>query len=357
MPMHSHSLEGRGTLGIIVNPHSGRDARRLFARAGTSTIDDKRNQVTRIVVGAAAAGVGKILLARDAFRIASSATDALALPVECELLELETTGHGIDSQRAALAMQEAGCGAIVALGGDGTSRAITQAWPDVALLPLSTGTNNVFPFDVEATVAGAAAGLVASGRLALEDAAARAKLVEVECEDGRKSMALIDAALLVDDHPGSLLQVDPEKLSRVLLTRAEPASVGLSPVGGLLMPCDAADEFGVEVQTRPGPEPERAGKALRAPLSPGLYETVGIDAVDRVELDAPIRWAGPGLLAFDGDREIVLGANQEVSLRVTRSGPWVIDPKRALRAAATQGLFLDLGAWHDQRGRSGGNCC
>jgi hypothetical protein len=346
-----------GCVGIIVNPHSGRDARRLFARAGTSTIDDKRNQVTRIVVGAAAAGAGRILLARDAFRIASSATDALALPIECEILELETTGRGIDSQRAARAMRDAGCEAIVALGGDGTSRAIAQAWRDVPLLPLSTGTNNVFPFEIEATVAGAAAGLVAAGRLALEEAAARTKVVELRCDDGRESLALIDAALLVDDHPGSLLQVDPTRLHRVLLTRAEPASVGLSPVGGLLLPCDADDDFGVEVVARPGPHPERGGKTLRAPLSPGLYETVGIDSVARVELGDPVRWSGPGLLAFDGDREIVLEAGQSVELRVVRQGPWVIDPRRALRAAAMRGLFLDLGAWHDPRGRSGGDCC
>lgn len=350
-------MQHQGTLGIIVNPHSGRDARRLFARAGTSTIDDKRNQVTRIVVGAAAAGVQKVLLSRDAFRIASSATDALALPVECELLDLKTTGRGIDSQHAALAMQEAGCGAIVALGGDGTSRAITQAWRDVSLLPLSTGTNNVFPFEIEATVAGAAAGLIASGRLARIDGARRAKILEVVCEDGRQSIALIDAALLVDDHPGSLLQVDPERLSRILLTRAEPASVGLSPVGGLLMPCDFDDDFAVEVQARPGPKPASTGKTLRAPLSPGLYATVGIDSVGRIELGDPVTWTGPGLLAFDGDREIVLEAGQSATLRVLRTGPWVIDPNRALRSAAMQGLFLDLGEWHDHRGGSGGSCC
>ncbi len=351
------AMESQGTLGIIVNPHSGRDARRLFARAGTSTVEDKRNQVTRIVVGAAAAGIRKILLSRDAFRIASAATDALALDVECELLDLETTGRGIDSQNAARAMREAGCTAIVALGGDGTSRAITQAWRDVALLPLSTGTNNVFPFEVEATTAGAAAGLVASGRLPLEAAATRAKLLEVVCEDGRESLALIDAALLLDDHPGSLLQADPSRLARIFLTRAEPASVGLSPVGGLLMPCDSDDDFAVEVRTRPGPRPGDTGKTLRAPLSPGLYETVGIDGFDRVELNTELRWSGPGLLAFDGDREIVLEAGQEVTLRVTRTGPWVIEPKRALRAAALQGLFLDLGPWQDSRRHSGGSCC
>lgn len=351
-------MESAGTLGIIVNPHSGRDARRLFARAGTSTIDDKRNQVTRIVVGAAASGVKKILLSRDSFRIASAATEALTLDVECELLETELTGHGVDSQRAALAMKDAGCSAIVALGGDGTSRAITQCWRDVVLLPLSTGTNNVFPFDVEATVAGAAAGLIASGRLPLGEGARRAKIVEVKCEDGRESLALIDAAMLVNDHPGSLLQADPEKLSSVLLTRAEPASVGLSPVGGLVMPCFSDDEFAVEVQTRPEAHPEKSGKSLRIPISPGLYANVGLEGVERVDLGAEVRWTGPGLLAFDGDREIVLQDGESAILRVVRDGPWVIDPGRTMIAAAEQGLYRDLGHWHDQRsGATGAGCC
>ena len=44
-------------LGIVINPSSGRDARRLFARADSSTLQSKRNQVERIIVGAAASGV------------------------------------------------------------------------------------------------------------------------------------------------------------------------------------------------------------------------------------------------------------------------------------------------------------
>ena len=42
---------------------------------------------------------------------------------------------------------------IVALGGDGTNRRIARTWPDVLLIPLSTGTNNVFPVMAEATSA------------------------------------------------------------------------------------------------------------------------------------------------------------------------------------------------------------
>ena len=65
---------------------------------------------------------------------------------------------------------------------------------------------------------------------------------------------------------------------------------------------------------------------------------------------------GGGLLAFDGDREIVLDESQSAILRVTRDGPWVIDPSRAMVAAAEQGLYRDLGHWHDQRSGATG-CC
>ncbi len=66
-------------LGIIINPVSGRDARRLFARASPSSHESKRNQVERIIVGAAASGVERVLLVHDAFRIADSAVEALGV--------------------------------------------------------------------------------------------------------------------------------------------------------------------------------------------------------------------------------------------------------------------------------------
>ena len=40
-----------GSLGIIANPMSGRDSRRLTARAESVSHESKRNQISRIVVG------------------------------------------------------------------------------------------------------------------------------------------------------------------------------------------------------------------------------------------------------------------------------------------------------------------
>jgi len=340
-------------LGIVINPASGRDARRLFARAMSSSPESKRNQVERILVGAAAAGVRRAVLVRDPFRIAAAAVEALGVDIEIDLRDVGACGQARDTVRAVEAMREAGCGALAVLGGDGTSRLVASTWPDAAILPLSTGTNNVFPLMVEATIAGAAAGVVAAGRVAADEAGARAKVARIEIEDEKDDVALIDAAHMVGDSTGNLLPFEPALLRTLVLARAEPAAVGLSPIGGLLEPCGADDEFGVLVRTAP----DGGGRPLLAPISPGLYRPVSIAEVRRLALGERVEVQGPGLLAFDGDRERRLRDGQRAAIRIERDGPFVIDPGRALRLAATRGVYVDRGHWHDHRDGSGFECC
>ena len=103
---------------------------------------------------------------------------------------------------------EAGCDTVVSLGGDGTNRAITRAAPDVNLVALSTGTNNVFPQLLEPTIGGMVAGLVAAGRLSRAHLARRAKVLRLRFSNGTTDVGLIDAALLRDDFVGNFLPFD-----------------------------------------------------------------------------------------------------------------------------------------------------
>lgn len=341
-------------LGILINPVSGRDVRRLAARAGTSTPEDKRNQVQRVIIGAAAAGVEHVVLVTDPFRIASAAVEALGVPIEAEVLDLGGRCHPRDTQAAALAMRSRGCGAIVVLGGDGTNRQIAKVWRDAPLLPMSTGTNNVFPSMLEATTAGAAAGLVAAGRVALEDVSRPAKIVRIEIDGSPDDLALIDAVHLVDDHLGNRMPYEPRNLRRVVLSRAEPCAVGISPIGGLLHPTGQEDERGVEVVCCA--LADAPGAPLLVPISPGLYSNVGIASSRELPLGEVVLIRGPGLLAYDGDREYELAPGQIARLRVERAGPRVIDVGRALAIAARNGSFRDGRHWHDNR-TTGGTCC
>lgn len=331
-------------MGILANPMAGRDVRRLAARASTTTLEIKRDQVTRVAIGAVAGGASRILVVKEPFRISTSAVENLQVGAEIEVLDVGSELRAVDSERAVQAMRERGCDTLVVLGGDGTQRVVARAWEDVLLVPLSTGTNNVFPLNVEATAAGAAAGLVASGGVSAADVVARTKCVRVEIEGEPPDLALIDAVLLADDAVGNFMPFDPLRMRRLVLARAEPTAVGCSPIGGLLEPCGAQDDFGVEVVCGPGPN---GGRALLAPISPGLFRTVHVDGVRRLALGERSTLCGPGVLAFDGDRERTLAPGQAAELWVERNGPRVIDVARTLTLAARAGRFVDRGHWHD----------
>ena len=63
------------------------------------------------------------------------------------------------------------------------------------LTSLSTGTNNVFPMMREATIAGLAAGLVATGALSRDEASRRNKVLRVTVNDAPRDIALVDVCV------------------------------------------------------------------------------------------------------------------------------------------------------------------
>jgi predicted polyphosphate/ATP-dependent NAD kinase len=312
-------------IGVVANPVSGKDVRRLLSNASTSTLDEKVSVVRRLLVGAVEAGEDRFLLLPDAHGICRRARSTLQLDATVEDVDLRLRHDESDTVAAAGAMAEAGCGAVLVLGGDGTNRAVAIGWPDAPVLPLSTGTNNVFPRWVEATVAGAAAAIVATGAVPLADVARRSKLVRIEVEGERDDLALVDAVLLADHSVGSRRLFEPSRLRVAVLARAEPASVGVSSIGGLLLPCGDHDEGGVVVRFGAG------GRPQRAPIAPGLYADVPVTGVAGVAMGEPVEVVGPGVLAFDGERARTLAEGQRATLRVERAGPFVIDAGAALR--------------------------
>jgi hypothetical protein len=333
------SLTSRGDtpetpgIAIIANPVSGRDVRRLLANAARSSIQDKVTIVRRVAIGAANAGAKKLYVLPDPHGIARKAMSTVQLDLEIEELSVPRTHDERETVAAAQLLRDIGVGAVVVLGGDGTNRVVAKGWPDAPIVPLSTGTNNVFPAHVEPTIGGAAAGLVASGAVELEVAARRCKVVHVDIDGEEPDFALVDAVLTADTVVGDRTPFDPSRLLAAVLAIADPAAVGVSPIGGLLRPCSRDDDAAVELRFG-------AGRTLTAPISPGLYTQVGIESCERIELGATIELRGPGILAFDGDRRRVVREGTAVRLRVERDGPWVIDVPGTMAAAAERGVYL-----------------
>jgi predicted polyphosphate/ATP-dependent NAD kinase len=335
-------------IGLIVNPRSGNDVRRVIASAGSSTLEEKVSIVRRVAKGAAAVGATHFVTNVEPHQIVRRALETSMSRsgggLVVDRIDEPLTHTEEDTTRAAARMREAGCVAVVVLGGDGTNRAAAKGWPDLPVIPLSTGTNNAFPYWVEPTVAGAAAGLLATGVVA-DDAAVlrRAKVVHVAIQtttgpDEQPEVALIDAVAVADRWVGSLELFEPDTMRVAVLTRADPAAIGFSAVGGLLVPCAEQDDHGVLV--RFAPVADSPPIVLRAPTAPGHYADVGVLECRALPEGESIEVHGPVLLAFDGERKRRLHEGERALLTLRRDGPRVVDVAAVMAAAARLGSFV-----------------
>ena len=113
----------------------------------------------------------------DAFfigsRVIADLTGSNVLSCSCEVLDSLRTDSMKDTVDAAHIMEQSGVSCVVVLGGDGTSRAASMGLTNTPLLPVSTGTNNVYPDFVEGTVAGMFADFAALGFEAVADVSAK----------------------------------------------------------------------------------------------------------------------------------------------------------------------------------------
>ena len=280
--------------------------------------------VRRCLIGLRTMSDAPIRYLADANRLVESALAELGF--DGQAVGGEINGNATDTTNAAVAMR--GAGAVVTLGGDGTNRAFAKGWLDAPLIPLSTGTNNAFPVMREATTAGAAAGLLVSRRIPLEAVAERAKVIHVDIEGEPPDLALIDAVLTHDRFVGARALDDPDKLIAAMLTRADPAGVGMTSVGGFAHPLSEREDRAL-ILTFDGASPRR----VVAALAPGRFESIGLGHARTALLGEPVQLTGPGVLAFDGERERVLGPGQTATFRTLRDGPWVVDVRKVLARA------------------------
>ena len=143
-----------GTIGIVANPASCKDVRRLVARASVFDNREKCAIIRRALSGAINAGASRFAYLDDSHNIAGGALEELGYDCETVRVPCIGTNSALDTVRGASDLAQHDCVATLILGGDGTSRAFVKGWREAVMLPLSTGTNNVFPRVAEATIAG-----------------------------------------------------------------------------------------------------------------------------------------------------------------------------------------------------------
>jgi predicted polyphosphate/ATP-dependent NAD kinase len=315
-------------VGIIANPASGTDIRRLVAYGSVFNNQEKVRIVRRILLGLEAAGVRQIRYMPDYYGIVERALDAMNIDMDVSPLVFDAKADQRDSQHAAGMLANMGAGCIITLGGDGTNRVVAKGTSHVPILPVSTGTNNVFPYMIEGTIAGLAAGLIATGKVHREAGTYTSTRLEVVVEGRFTDMAIVDAVVCDDIFIGSRAVWKMEKITQVFLNRCSPVNIGFSSIGGMLRAVAPEEPFSMVLELGP------KGQRVTAPVAPGVFETVSVENARLMSPgDEVAILCTPCVVALDGEREVEIKSGQRATVRLATEGPVVVDVNRTMTLA------------------------
>jgi hypothetical protein len=298
---------------------------------------EKVRIVRRVLLGLSEMRTERICYMPDYYGIVERAMAEIDIDADVFPVDFLARGEQEDSTQAARIMQEQGATCIVVLGGDGTNRAVAKGNGTIPVLPVSTGTNNVFPFMVEGTIAGMAAGLVGGQWVSLEECSFHSTRIEVLIDGEQVDLALVDVVAYDDVFTGSKAIWDMGRVHQILLNRASADSIGLSSIGGQIH-CI-------------GPEEPRAlylelgetGQPVLAAVAPGLIKKVFvryqrvIEAGEEVEISL-----SPCVLALDGERDLEVQTGTRTTMRVAEDGPRVVNVAWTMTAAMKRGILSGL---------------
>ncbi len=332
-------------VGIIANPVSARDIRRIISHAGNLQITDRANILLRILAGLAATGVQQVIMMPENAGIYGHLRRALSREAPADrtrfpqlrLLDMPITGQAADSATAARIMRKMDVAAIVVLGGDGTHRVVISESGSIPIAGVSTGTNNAFPKMQEPTVIGLAAGLAVTGAVPAAVAYANNKRLDVTIND-RREIALVDVAIVRDGFIGARAVWKADGFRELFVTFGEPGNIGLSSIAGLIAPVTRTSPFGRRIIFE---DPERAPFRVAAPIAPGLIEDIGIAQVETLDFDRPVPLTvGSGSIALDGEREVTFSERDRIHVTLRASAFRTIDVPACMSFAASHGLFI-----------------
>lgn len=334
----------RRAVGIIANPVSARDIRRVIANATALQITDRANIVLRVLSCLHACGVETVVMMPENGGIRHHVRRGIDRSENqgerhfptLDHLDYKISGTVADTVRAAKDMAEMGVEAIVVLGGDGTHRAVVSACGDVPVAGISTGTNNAFPEHREPTITGLAVGLAVSGRVPAKTAYLPNKKLVVRL-NGKEEIALVDVAVVTDRFIGARALWRTETFRELFVTFADPEAIGMSAIAGLLKPVSRLDPHGLHVRLGEGKETKIT---LETPIAPGYIRSIGIRSFRSMPANRKTRpEIREGSIALDGERELSFTPADDVSVELLPAAFRTVNVSACMQYAARHGLM------------------
>lgn len=302
-------------VGLVANPTSSKDIRRLTTLARVIDVEEKANLVARLLVGLGSEGSVEVMALDDSAGLVRRAVGMSGRSAaHVDYLPIDVRGDEGDTRQAARMLADLGADAMVTVGGDGTVRAAVEGWRDVRLIPLAAGTNNAFALTDEPSVVGMATATALARR---SDAAFKpTTALEVDTTEGW-ALAVIDAVLVRGLWVGSGAIRYASDLVEGVVTSSRRTAVGIASISAALGPLAPGHvrhlRFG-------------GGNSVRAVFGPGVVLDVPVLDHEDLPIGAELKLNGEGgMLAVDGERR--LSARGGV-VRVI-DGPRVLDLEAA----------------------------
>ncbi|NCB52021.1 MAG: ATP-NAD kinase [Clostridia bacterium] len=324
-------------VGIIVNPFSGKDLRRITSHASNVGNSEKVMKVVRMINSMKRFGIEKVYLMPDNYMVNASVAAMVHRDESggctVELLDFIPTDRPEDTIKAVEMMKDLDVACLIVLGGDGTCRLVAKTDLTVPIIPVSTGTNNVYPEFWEGTTVGIAASYIAQKGPGVE--LRRGKKIEISVNGTFRDIALVDAVITDLPYVGSRVVKEIDNIKEVMVTMCSPVSVGFSAIVGNIAVCRDNDDFGYRLKLAEG------GRSILSPVSPGQLTEISFCDFERIDLGSKYVCCPDydGTIALDGERTVSFRKGDRIEFVISRTAPYKVDVKKTLCQAVENNFF------------------
>ena len=187
---------------------------------------------------------------------------------------------------------------------------------------------------IEGTIAGLAAGLVATKKVSIKKNTFTSTCLEVVIDGKPVDIALVDVVVCDDVFIASRAVWKMEKIRQIFLNQARPCNIGLSSIGGMLHSIAPEEPCSMYLEL------DKKGQPVTAPIAPGVIETVVIANMQLMEFGEEVDISlKPSVVALDGEREMEIKRGCKATIRFSAHGPLVVDINRTMASAMQKKIF------------------
>ena len=311
-------LKNKKSVGIIVNPNSGKDIRRLVSNAFVVPQQYKSNELLKLYEGLVNQGVKKVFVMPDFSDVSRRARETYSNKIDTVILETKRLDEESTTIESAKKMDNLGLDCIIIFGGDGTSRLVSNHLKNTPILAISTGTNNLFPENIDGTVAGIVVGKFVNFDNK-ELFISKTKKIDIFFGEQYMDSALVDIVVTDIPYVGARAVWNMEPISEIFINKVKPTGIGFSSIGFNLK---KNLKFEESIYIKISKNKNNSKIKFYSPIAPGKIEEIFIDNWKLFKKSEIIKIQTiKGTLALDGERRLEFSDKNKANIKINYNGP------------------------------------